>query len=323
MTEMMETKFLGCDLQIPQPEDPEDAVIPDYGNYLYYVKQAEEDFVKKMREFFNHTLKDKTIEKSAREWEKAGAILAGYATTMFNVCKDNDELRKYALDMLDKVTKSAGARVMNLTKRRERVMAENPDDKDEEARLTKVKQDADAGLIRAINTQNRYKDLYEKGESLETSRQQEEAELSAEAEELRKMIPAGHLHIPGRIYPPIPIPAGKRVPYAPKPYQLYREQPVEAYTFDTELDEFVIKPGYVSADGLIDDQSVIRDRANHRVIMKFRGGEPIIWEEWKATWAGDIPDEDSWMWEYYGRLGYQMREDQEMRIFERRPYEDS
>ena len=124
MTEMMEIKFLGCDLQIPQPEDPEDAVIPDYGNYLYYVKQAEEDFVKKMREFFSHTLKDKTIEKSAREWEKAGAILAGYATTMFNLCKDNDELRKYALDMLDKVTKSAGARVMNLTKRRERVMAE-------------------------------------------------------------------------------------------------------------------------------------------------------------------------------------------------------
>ena len=322
MAEMTETKILGYDISIPKPEDPEDAVIPDYGIYLDYINQAEKDFVKKMQDFFNHTLKDKSIEKAAREWEKAGAILAGYATSMFNVYKDNDELRKYAMELLDKITKSAGMRAKNMTKRRERVMADDPGNTEEEARLTKVKQEADAGLIRAINTQNRYKDLYEKGESYEASRHQEEAEISAEAEQLRKLIPEGHLHIPGRIYPPIPIPAGERVPYAPKPYQMYRNQPLEAYAFDPELDEFVIKPGYVSSDGLIDDQSIIRDRANHQVIMKFRGGEPIIWKEWKATWAGDIPDENSWMWEYYGRLGYQMKVDEENRIFERKPYED-
>ena len=201
-------------------------------------------------------------------------------------------------------------------------MAADPDNEAEEERLTKLKQEADCSLIRAVNTQRRYQELYDKGESYEASAHEQEAAAASRAEQLRKLIPEGHLHIPGRIYPPIPIPVGERVPFAPEPYQKYKEQPVEAYTFDTELDEFVLKPGYVSADGLIDSESVIRDRKNHRVIMKFRGGEPIIWPEWKATWAGDIPEADSWMWEYYGRLGAQMREGPAMGIFERRAYED-
>lgn len=322
MNETVNTKVLGSDTAVPVPSDPENAVITDYGLYLDFVQEAEADFMKKKDKFFACELKDIAIIKASREWERAGAILAGYAETLFNMFKDNDEARKYALEMLDKVTKAAGIRTRNMIQRRRVLMAADPDNEAEEERLTKLKQEADCSLIRAVNTQRRYQELYDKGESYEVSRHEQEAEVAAEAEQLRKLIPEGHLHIPGRIYPPIPIPVGERVPFAPGPYQKYKEQPVEAYTFDTELDEFVLKPGYVSADGLIDSESVIRDRANHRVIMKFRGGEPIIWPEWKATWAGDIPEADSWMWEYYGRLGAQMREGPAMGIFERRAYED-
>ena len=227
-----------------------------------------------------------------------------------------------ALELLDKVTKAAGARLTNLTRRRDRVLAGKPDDPEAERRLTKAKQEADCGLMRAMNTQARYKDLYEKGESYKAALHKEEAEISARAAEMRKLIPAGHLHIPGRIYPPIPIPEEQPVPDAPLPYRLYKEAPVEALRFDTNLDEFVLKPGYVSPDGLIDEHSVVWDRANHQVIMKLRGGEPIIWPEWKATWAGDLPEEDSLAWDYIRRQGRQMREDRVIHLFERSSYED-
>ena len=304
---MKETKFLGYDISIPEPADPEDALVPEYGRYLDHIKQAEKDFVRTIENFFSHTLQDEGLEKYAKEWERAGVILAGYAESLFNAFKDNDELRRYALELLDKVTKASGARLTNLVRYRDRVMARKPDDHEAERRLTKAKQDADAGLMRAMNTQSRYKDLYEKGESYQAAIHKEEAEASARMAEMRKLIPAGHLHIPGRIYPPLPIPEDQPGPSAPLPYRLYKEAPVEALMFDTELDEFVLKPGYVSPDGLIDEHSVVWDRANHQVIMKFRGGEPIIWPEWKASWAGDLPEEDSLAWDYIRRQGRQMR----------------
>ena len=319
---MKETKFLGYDISIPEPADPEDALVPDYGRYLDHIKQAEKDFVRTMEKFFNHTLKDEGLEKAAKDWERAGVILAGYAESLFNAFKDNDDLRRYALELLDKVTKASGARLTNLTRRRDRVLAGKPDDPEEERRLTKAKQEADCGLMRAMNTQARYKDLYEKGESYKAAIHKEEAEISARAAEMRKLIPAGHLHIPGRIYPPIPIPEEQPVPDAPLPYRLYKEAPVEALRFDTDLDEFVLKPGYVSPDGLIDEHSVVWDRVNHQVIMKLRGGEPVIWPEWKATWAGDLPEEDSLAWDYIRRQGRQMREDRVIHLFERSSYED-
>ena len=322
MSETIKKKVLGVETTVSVPADPEDMLTTDYGEYIDFVKQAEEEFDQKLRNFFTYTLKEKALEKAAKEWEKAGVILEGYACTLFNMDKDCAELREYAMELMDKVSKASGIRAKNLTKHRERVMAEKPEDKEEEARLTKIKQDADSSLIRAIRTQQRYHELYEKGECYQAAQHLEEAKAAASAAEMRKLIPEGHIHIPGRIYPPIPIPVGERVPHMPEPYEMYKNQPVEALMFDTELDEFVLKPGYVSPDGLIDDQSVIRDRANHQVIMKFREGEPIIWPEWKATWTGDIPDEDSWMWEYYGRLGEQMREDRRVRLFRPRPYED-
>ena len=322
MSETINTKILGVQTPVHVPADPEDALITDYGKYIDFVKQSEEEFNQKLREFFSYDAKDKALEKAAKAWEKAGALLSGYAQSLFNFNKYNNELREYAMDLLDKVTKASMLRAQNMKKHRDRIMAADPNNKTEEERLTKITQEAEGSLIRAANTQSRYIDLFEKGECYEAAKHQEEAELSARAAELRKLIPEGHIHIPGRIYPPIPIPIEERVPFAPAPYREYKEQPPEAYTYDTELDEFVIKPDYVSPDGRIDSQSVIWDRKNHQVIMKFRGGEPIIWPEWKATWLGDLPAEDSWCWEYLGRLGIQMREDEQQKMFQRRPSED-
>ena len=93
---MKKTKFLGYDISIPEPADPEVALVPDYGRYLDHIKQAEKDFVRTMEKFFNHTLKDEGLEKAAKDWERAGVIVAGYAESLFNTFTDNDELRRYA-----------------------------------------------------------------------------------------------------------------------------------------------------------------------------------------------------------------------------------
>ena len=53
----------------------------------------------------------------------------------------------------------------------------------------------------------------------------------------------------------------------------------------------MIKKGWVDPNGMIDDQSVIRDREHGVVIMKLIGGEPEVWKEWKATWTGDVMED--------------------------------
>lgn len=322
MSESIEKNILGTKTAVTVPQDAEDALITEYGEYLDFVKMSEQEFMQKKDKFYTHTLQDKALEDAAAEWEKAGALLIGYAQTLFNLDANRNDLRKYALELMDKATKAAGLCVKNLEKHRERVLAADPEKSSEEARMTRAKNQADSHLIRAINTQRRYIDLYENGECYANAQHQEEAELSARVEEMRKLVPEGHIHIPGRIYPPVPIPPGERVPVQPQPYQMYMDQPVEAMMFDEELDEFVLKPGYVSPDGLIDENSVIRDRKNHQVIMKFRGGEPVIWPEWKATWTGDVMDGHDWGLEYLARLGRQLQEDDHMELFHRQPYED-
>ena len=55
-----------------------------------------------------------------------------------------------------------------------------------------------------------------------------EAEDAIEYHKELALLPKDHISIPGRIYPPIPIPAGEPVPQPPLAYQLEKEAPVEA-----------------------------------------------------------------------------------------------
>ena len=322
MSEYRKTNYLGTSTPVLVTENPDDMLVTNYEDSISYVKTAEADFMKKKDEFFNHSVRDIALEDAAKAWEKAGVIMICYAATLFNMDAKNIKLRRYALELMDKAAKASSTRLNNLIRHREKLMADKPDDKVEEERLTQIKYEADHSFFRCIHTHQHYLELFAKGGCYEAEKHDADKKMAARVEEMRKMIPADHIYIPGRIYPPIPIPAGKRVPRHPEPYRRYKLAPVEALQFDKELDEFVIKPGYVSEDGLIDDQSVVWDRENHQVIMKFRGGEPIVWPEWKATWTGDMPKAGSWIAEYYMRLGMQNKLDGLMTVLTPQPYED-
>ena len=84
----------------------------------------------------------------------------------------------------------------------------------------------------------------------------------------------------------------------------------------------MIKPGYVSEDGLIDDQSVVIDPVNNKVTIKFRGGTPVVWDWWKPKDSYDLPEPGSWVEEYLIRSYAQKVADREPRILKHQEYED-
>ena len=117
---------------------------------------------------------------------------------------------------------------------------------------------------------------------------------------LEAKVPETHMYLPARPFPPVEIPEGVRVPNYPEPYIRMKTTDVEDLVYDLEHDEFIIRPGYVSEDGLIDDQSVVWNWEEGTVAMKFRGGEPEIWPFWKAKDAGDMPK--GWPARYLRRM---------------------
>lgn len=309
MSRFVIKKIMGTETRVAVPDDAENMLVTQYTPIPELVRKAEEDFIEKKNEYFTHTLAEQdALLKASNAWERAGRILAGMARSAFHTRESNAEQRKYALSMLELVAEAANLRWGSLIKLAERNIAADPKDETTVEKMEKLKYHAYASLTSAINTWAKYLKLHKKGIDYVSPKMEREIWAAREYEKERKLIPEGRIWIPGRIYPPIPVPWGEPVPEPPLAYQLEKMTPAEFKVYDPELDELVLKPGYVSPDGLIDDQSVIRDRANHRVIMKLRGGEPVIWPEWKAAWTGDVMEPGSWPEQYYVRLGWQIQQ---------------
>ena len=315
--------LLGKEIPVAVSENAAYTPVTDYLPLPEIVREVEADFNKKMEIFYSCTLEDDRIEKAAKAWQKAGALLMGYAESLFKIYPDDQHIREYALELIDKASKAANLRLGSLKKHCDIKAEANPNDETVEAQIEKIKYEAYVDVLRSANTWRRFRDAYVKGESFANAERQEEIEAAIAFEEEKVLYPTDHVFIPGRIYPAIPIPPGEPVPQPPLAYQLEKEAPVEAKEYDPELDELVIKKGWVDPNGMIDDQSVIRDRKNGVVIMRLIGQEePEVWKEWKATWTGDVMEDGSWEEEYYFRLGEQMMQHPELQLFQRQRYED-
>ena len=250
-------------------------------------------------------------------------MLAEYAGSLFNQDAANVELRKYALELFDKVSKAANFRQQNLDKHCDRQLNTHQNEPQTVEKYDKIKFEAHNSLIRAINTYERFKDLYVKGGTYELAERQSDINASIKAEQIRSLLPRDRIHIPGRIYPTIPILADQLVPEWTRPYREYKKALVEAKEYNAELDEIVLKKDWVDPNGLIDANSIVWDREKSEVSMKLTSQEvPIIWKEWKATWTGDMMEDVSWEQEYYIRLGQQLRSLQEFGLFEPQSYEE-
>ena len=92
------------------------------------------------------------------------------------------------------------------------------------------------------------------------------------------------------------------MPNLPEPFIKWKDLPPEDFIYDKEHDEFILPKGYLSADGTIDDQSVVFDWEKRTVTCKFVGGEPVTWPFWKAKDVSDAPKKGTWYWDYYRQL---------------------
>ena len=329
MSEMIRKRCVGTDVQV-KCEPGQDTLHVDYTSIERYLARAEEKYNRCREDYFN-TLptEDKLLRKSKR-WERAALDYLRWAETFFDNCDGDNEKRQYALDIIDRVTKEAAVRHENIItyvdKLTDNVIASNKSEEEKEDiidDLDAIEHASGSHVRNLMKTQQHFIRLNEKGENYVSQQQEQEIAAAARVAELReRYFPKDHVYLPGRIIPPHRTPMTDRVPDCPKAYEKAENQPIDAYTWNEELDEVVIKPGYISEDGLIDDQSVVIDPVNNKVTIKFRGGEPVVWDWWKPKDTYDLPERGSWVEEYLIRSYAQMIADYEPGILKHRDYED-
>jgi hypothetical protein len=224
------------------------------------------------------------------------------------------------IDLLKYVTSEAMLREKHARQQQEILTEREPDNAALAAALHKAHIDRMRFTNRALATQNVWIKRFLTGGLYISPELEGEAKVSAKAHHIMNVVPEGHAFLPARPFPPAPIPEGMRVPLPPRAFRKMKQIPVDDMDYDMTHDEFVIRKGYVSPDGTIDDQSVVWDWENHLVYMKEVGEEPVVWPFWKAQNLGDNMIPDSWCAQYHLRVYQQFLEDSEPWSFFRRRY---
>ena len=329
MSEMITKRCVGTNVSVKS-----DANRPmldvDYDSLETSLNRAKERYDRCRADYFNTLLDEPELPGKTKRWQRAAHDYLRWIEAIFNVKQDDNEARQNLIDLMDRITKEGGVRHHNICRHvdlmTEKIAAVDmaPEKREEELeKLEKAEIESGAFYRSALLTQNHFIDLLQKGECYVSLNQQQEIAAAARVAELReRYFPKDRVYLPGRIIPPHRVPMTERVPDCPLAYEKAENQPIDAYEWNDELQEIVIKPGYVSEDGTIDDQSVVIDPVNNKVTIKFRGGTPVVWDWWKPKDTYDLPERGSWVEEYLIRSYAQMVEDMEPGILKHQAYED-
>ena len=255
------------------------------------------------------------IRDAAKKWEKASVALTSRAAALFKLASGDQELRKQALEIMTTCAQESAVREMMIAAYTEQAAAEDPENQTLADEMDRLNLHFMLSTDRAINTQVLYTNRFYNNDNYVDPVQAAETKASYTAAKIREAVPEGHIYLPARPYPPERIPADELVPMTPEPFTRVKKMPVSELVYDEDLDEFVVPEGYISEDGMIDDQSVVWHPENHTVTCKFRGGEPVTWPYWKAADLSDVPKRGSWLVEYYQRLFQQWRAEYDFRLF--------
>ena len=256
--------------------------------------------------------------KSAENVEIIAKTLVARVSVIFHMPDATVEKRMEGREILDKITKDAAARERTCSQYYHAVEEKYPEQTDYLGSLLRETGQRLNFLNRCMTTQNHYLNDGVKKNDYGIAKEESEKRCAARAAHERKFVPEGRMFLPPRIFPHDPVPEGQPVPTRPEPYVRVASLPIEEKEYDLEHDNFVVKKGYVSEDGLIDDQSVVWDYENNKVIMKFRGGEPVVWDFWKPKDTADVLGPEHWCYQYIRRLYWQLVEAEEPGLFRRR-----
>lgn len=329
MSEMVTKNSAGGPVQV-KSEPGRPMLDTDFMDIAEALDWAKSKYERDRDDYFNTLPDEPAMEAKSKRWQRSAYELMRWAGTSFNHANGNEDQRKEALDIMDRVTKDSSIRLKNMIKHTglmidaEKKKEQTPEALQAFKDLMDQKEYETSSFFRnAVKTHSAFIDHFLKGDNYVNKVEVEAAQF---ADDLRKQVlPKDRVYIPGRIIPPYPVPEGQRVPRKPDPYIIYKSQPVEAYEFDYEEEEIVLKEDYVSPDGLVDRDSVKFDRKNKKCTMKYRGGVPVTWDYWKADTTADMPEAGSWAEDYIYREYWQTAADEELGVLIRRPeeYEDT
>ena len=292
--------------------------ITDFDSYDARLKDALEIYDDVCKTFRGTDPNKRQIMKAAESVEIIAKMLIARVSVIFHMTDATLEKRQEGRDILDKICKDADIRERTCNQYYKAVKDKYPEQTEYVDGLMIEAVDRMSFLNRCMATQNHYLNDGIKRNDYEKAREESDKRCSAEAARIRSRVPDGHMFLPPRIFPHDPVPEGQPVPTRPVPYQRVAALDVDCKEYDLEHDNFVVKKGYVSEDGLIDDESVVWDYENNKVIMKFRGGEPVVWDFWKPKDTADVLGPDHWCYQYIRRLYWQLEEADEPGLFRRK-----
>ena len=147
--------------------DPDGAVqhITEPGGYFEFLNDAWEDYSKALEDFFATPVNDEKIIAAGKRWERFGRILIGYAGTMFDLYREDTEKRRLLLDLYDRFSKDMAVVQRNISKYRALLNAAETPDPVALKRAEDAKIESSRSMLRALNTQMRFRRLYQNGET--------------------------------------------------------------------------------------------------------------------------------------------------------------
>ena len=269
-----------------------------YENYLYRAMVIND---RARQAFRSLRPDDRALLKAAERWKRASISLERWAGSLYQKLNGTDEEQKFALEIMNQVTNDSAERSDGISRYYDLLEEKKPDAAEELEEAEKADLMHLDVLQRAINTQSAYIRRIEKSGELENREMMLETKYSRDIPDTYARILAGHKFRPAYVYPPERVPEDEPLPQIPEPIDRYEEIPFSEKVYETELDEFVLPEGYVSADGLIDWKSMVFYPETMEVEYGFRGGPRKRWKYWKAKDDRDVPKEGDWVVDFYRR----------------------
>ena len=296
--------------------DCDEQMVTVYGPHDNYLERTQVIYERAKSEFNSLKMGDPQILELAERWRVVAVQLMRTACGFFGKLNRTDETRARALQIMDMVTKDSASRSSSVSRYYDLLEGKFPEQKE----MLRIVEKADLKHLevvdRMIRTQISYIEKEDEENGGLTREQRMEREASKDVRKTYDRIPKGHVYRPAYPYPPERIPEDQLVPGWPGPIQRIENIPVEEKVYDTELDEFVLPKGYISEDGLIDDQSVVYYPEIREVEFGYRGGPRYRWKYWKARNDRDVPIAGEWAVEYYQRFYKQFVLEPEHKVLE-------
>lgn len=322
MENTREVRVVQSVVKCPADENGNIRHITEYGTFQDHLDRIRAEYEQAKAAFFATDIEDETIIKRGKAWEETGKVLVGYSQTLFNLNKEDQEMREESVLIMDMFSKDMGVMNNNIAEHREALRKKFEDDEKKQEQMRKEVLKSNWIFLRALNTFLHYRDLYMKGECHESAQLRIEREAAAEAEEMRELIPEGRMYMPAWIYPPVDFPEGTRLPDPPEAWNRLISLPAKDKVYNTEIDEFVVRPGYVSEDGLMTDRSVIFNTEEKTVTMQLTGCPPVVWPYWKPKDTRDMFEAESRVAKYLRGYYLQLQQDRELEALKPRWYEE-